>query len=61
MRQETREDIDVSSLPSIVDAIGVASPQELAVELRALDYLADEALSTSLYLALALRRPLLLE
>ncbi len=61
MRQETREDIDVSSLPSIVDAIGVASPQELAVELRGLDYLADEALSTSLYLALALRRPLLLE
>ncbi|MFL5929582.1 MAG: AAA family ATPase [Gaiellaceae bacterium] len=38
-----------------------ASPQDLAAALRAESYLADHSLAVSLYLALAMRRPLLLE
>ncbi len=37
------------------------SPQELAVALRATGYLVDEGLSTVAWLALSMRRPLLLE
>jgi len=39
----------------------VPGPEELAERLAAVDYLADEGLATSLYLALALPQPLLLE
>jgi MoxR-like ATPase len=38
-----------------------ASPDDLAAALRAESYLADHSLAVSLYLALAMRRPLLLE
>ena len=38
-----------------------ASPGELAERLRAVDYLADDGLSTVTYLALAMERPVLLE
>jgi len=37
------------------------SPEELAEQLAAVDYLADEGLATALYLAIALPQPLLLE
>jgi MoxR-like ATPase len=39
----------------------VASPSELMARLDAIDYLADEGLSTALFLALTLGQPLLLE
>jgi MoxR-like ATPase len=38
-----------------------ASPDELQAALRAESYLADHSLAVSLYLALAMQRPLLLE
>ena len=38
-----------------------ASPQDLAVALRATGYLPDEGLATVAWLAMRLRRPLLLE
>jgi MoxR-like ATPase len=41
--------------------IDVSDPDALAARLAAVDYLADEGLATSLYLALALPQPLLLE
>jgi MoxR-like ATPase len=41
--------------------IDVTDPDALAARLAAVDYLADEGLATSLYLALALPQPLLLE
>jgi MoxR-like ATPase len=41
--------------------IDVTDPDALAARLAAADYLADEGLATSLYLALALPQPLLLE
>jgi MoxR-like ATPase len=37
------------------------SPEQLAEQLAAVDYLADEGLATALYLAIALPQPLLLE
>ncbi len=40
---------------------GVSSPKELVENLDKQDYLADEGLATALFLALALKRPLLLE
>ena len=40
---------------------GVSDPASLAGRLRAVGYLADDGLATAAYLALALRRPLLLE
>lgn len=41
--------------------VGIDSPQTLVAALRDAQYLADEALATSAYLALALGKPLLLE
>lgn len=41
--------------------VGIDSPDTLVDALRAAQYLADEALSTSAYLSLALGKPLLLE
>jgi MoxR-like ATPase len=40
---------------------GVTDPASLADRLRAVGYLADDGLATAAYLAMALRRPLLLE
>lgn len=40
---------------------GIGAPVELQVALQAAQYIADEALATSAYLALALGKPLLLE
>ncbi|MDA8261250.1 MAG: MoxR family ATPase, partial [Actinomycetota bacterium] len=39
----------------------MGSPAELAGRLAEADYIASESLATSIFLALALRRPLLLE
>jgi MoxR-like ATPase len=41
--------------------VGIDSPDRLAIALRDAQYLADDSLSTSAYLALALGKPLLLE
>ncbi|MDB5525512.1 MAG: ATPase [Rhizobium sp.] len=41
--------------------VGIDSPEKLSSALTAAQYLSDEALSTSAYLALALGKPLLLE
>jgi len=41
--------------------VGIDGPDTLATALRAAQYLADDALSTAAYLALALGKPLLLE
>jgi MoxR-like ATPase len=41
--------------------VSFASPDDVAAALRAESYLADHSLAVSLYLALAMRRPLLLE
>ena len=46
---------------SICAQLGIDGPTELAVRLRGADYIASESLATSIFLALALRRPLLLE
>lgn len=43
------------------EVFGVASPAELARALDGEDYLADEGVATTIYLALALQRPILLE
>jgi MoxR-like ATPase len=49
------------ALPSVCAQLGIGSPAELAGRLAEADYIASESLATSIYLALALRRPLLLE
>src|ERR1700735_3606906 len=43
------------------DIVGIDSPEALEKALRGAYYLADEAIATSAYLALALGKPLLLE
>ncbi len=48
-------------LPSVCAQLGIGSPAELAGRLAESDYIASESLATSIFLALALRRPLLLE
>ena len=45
----------------VVPVVPVESPEELRAALAAHDYLADEGLATAVFLALRLRRPLLLE
>lgn len=47
--------------PETVVRYGIESPQQLVKALDSQDYLADEGLATTLFLALALQRPLLLE
>ena len=49
--------------PGAVDAVRAAVPdvETLEARLRDVDYLADEGLATSLFLALRLPQPLLLE
>ena len=48
-------------MPVRSNIVGIDSPEALEKALRAAYYLADEALATASYLALALGKPLLLE
>ena len=43
------------------DWLGIATPDDLAIGLRGVDYLPDLKITTATYLALALEKPLLLE
>lgn len=52
---------DLAQLPSICEQLSIESPSALIRELRDCDYIASESLATAIYLALSLRRPLLLE
>lgn len=47
--------------PETVTRYGIGSPQQLMKALDSQNYLADEGIATTLFLALALQRPLLLE
>ena len=48
-------------LPSVCALLGIGDPAELGRRLRETAYIASEPLATSIFLALAMRRPLLLE
>ncbi len=58
---DRRVEADLVNLPSICTLLGVETPAQLALRLRDADYIASESLATSIFLSLALRRPLLLE
>lgn len=58
---DRRPEGDVANLPSICAQLGIDGPAQLVLRLREADYIASESLATSIFLALALRRPLLLE
>ena len=58
---DRRPEGDGANLPSICAQLGIDGPAQLVLRLRDADYIASESLATSIFLALALRRPLLLE
>lgn len=53
--------LDIEQAPSICTQLGIAVPDDLAKELRQVSYIASDSLATAIFLALSLRRPLLLE
>src|SRR6476620_4495374 len=56
-----RRNAEAAGMPVRSNIVGIASPEALEKALRAAYYLADDAIATASYLALALGKPLLLE
>src|SRR4051794_19934719 len=59
--RDRRRDGKAARMPVRSNIVGIDSPEALEKALRAAYYLADDAIATASYLALALGKPLLLE